>query len=78
MQKIEAIVKGCSLGEFQRSKKVVGSATLESSGSNFELNSLANREPVQVNQNRCDATVTRFLSNNTCKGILNKLKTGQI
>ena len=44
---------------------------LENSGSNFELNSLANREPVKVNQNRCDATVTRFLSNNTGKGILN-------
>ena len=33
---------------------------------------------MQVNQNRCDATVMRFLSNNTCKGILNKLKAGQI
>ena len=49
---------------------------LESSGNNFELNSLANREPVHVNQNRCDATVARFLSNNTGKDILNKLKAG--
>ena len=36
---------------------------LESSGSNFELNLLVNREPVQANQNRCDVTKTRFLSN---------------
>ena len=46
--------------------------------SNFELYSLVNREPVQVNQNLNDVTVTRFLSNNTGKDILNKLKTGQI
>ena len=50
----------------------------ESSGSNFELYSLANREPVRVNRNRSDVTVTRFLSCNACKGILNKLKAGQI
>ena len=48
---------------------------LKSSGSNFEINSLANREP--ANQNWCDVTVTRFLSNNTGKGLLNKLKAGQ-
>ena len=51
---------------------------LECSGSNFELYSLTNQKPVQVNQNRCDVTVTRFLSNNMGKGILNKLKVGQI
>ena len=51
---------------------------LETSSSNFELYSLANREPVQVSQNRCDVIVTRVLSNNTGKGILNKLKAGQI
>ena len=38
---------------------------LESSGSNFELYLLANREPVQANQNRSDVTVTRFLSYET-------------
>ena len=44
---------------------------LDSSGSNFELYLLANREPVQVDKNRSDVTVTRFLSKNTGKGILN-------
>ena len=39
----EAVYLGI-LGEFQQGKKAV-----ESSGSNFELYSLANREPVQVN-----------------------------
>ena len=63
---------------FSKVRRLLVVQHLESSGSNFELNSLANREPVQVNQNRCDATVTKFLSNNTGKGILNKLKAGQI
>ena len=49
----------------------------ESSGSNFELYSQANREPVQVNRNRSDVTVTMFLSCNTGKGLLNKLKVGK-
>ena len=30
-----------------------------------------NQEPVQVDQNRSDVTVKRFLSNNMGKGILN-------
>ena len=37
---------------------------IESCGSNFEVYSLANWEPVQVDQDWCDVTVTRFLSNN--------------
>jgi predicted regulator of amino acid metabolism with ACT domain len=50
---------------------------LERSGSNFEIYSLADREPMQVDQNRCDATVARFLSDNTGKGVLNELKARQ-
>ena len=51
---------------------------LESSGSNFEFYLLVNWEPVQVNKNWCDVTIMKFLSNNVNKGILNKLKGGQI
>ena len=51
---------------------------LDSSGSNLEHYSLANREPEQVNQNWSDVTITRLLSNDTGKGILNKLETEQI
>ena len=36
--------------------------------------SLANREPVQVNQDWPDMTKARILSNNSRKGVLNKLK----
>ena len=40
-----------------------GISDLESSSSNLEIYLLANWEPVQVDQDRCDVTVKRFLSN---------------
>ena len=51
---------------------------LECTGSNFDIYLLANWEPVQVNQDWCDITITRSMSNNTSNGVLNKLKAGQI
>ena len=51
---------------------------LECSGSNIEVYLLANWEPVQVDHDWWDVTVTRLLNNDTSKGVLNQLKTGQI
>ena len=46
--------------------------------SNFDVHPLAIREPVQVNQDCCDMTLTRFWKNHTNKGVLNMLKESQI
>ena len=46
----------------------------ERSSSNFEIYSLANREPVQAGQNWRDVAVPRLLCNNSSEGVLNHLK----
>ena len=51
---------------------------LKNNRSNFKTNSVANRKPMQVRKNRCDATEPRFLGNHSSKSILDKLKTSQI
>ena len=47
---------------------------LESGCGNFEINSMAYREPVQAGQNWRDVAVPRLLCNNSSKGILNQLE----
>ena len=51
---------------------------LESSCGNFEIYSMANREPVQAGQNWRDVAVPRLLCNNSSKGVLNHLKASKI
>ena len=51
---------------------------LESSCGNFEIDSMANREPVQADQNWRDVAVPRLLCNNLSKGVLNHLKASKI
>ena len=51
---------------------------LESSCGNFEIDSMAYREPVQAGQNCRDVAVLRLLCNNSSKGVLNQLKTSKI
>ena len=51
---------------------------LESSGSNFEIDSLVNREPVQAGQNGRDVAVPRLLCDDSSKGVLNHLKASKI
>ena len=51
---------------------------LESSSSNFKINFLANREPVQAGQNWLDVAVPRFLCNNSSKGVLNQRNASKI
>ena len=46
---------------------------LESSCGNFEIDSMAYREPVQAGQNWRDVAVPRLLCNNSSKGVLNQL-----
>ena len=50
----------------------------ESNSSNFETNSVANREPMQIRKNRCDVAEPRFLCDNSSKIILDTLKASQI
>ena len=51
---------------------------LESSCGNFEIDLMANREPVQAGQNWRDVAVRRLLCNNWSKGVLNHLKASKI
>ena len=51
---------------------------LERSCGNFEIDSMAYREPVQAGQNWRDVAVPRLLCNNSSKGILNQLKASKI
>jgi hypothetical protein len=51
---------------------------LESGCGNFEIDSMAYREPVQAGQNWRDVAVPRLLCNNSSKGILNQLKASKI
>ena len=51
---------------------------LESSCSNFEIDSMANREPEQASQNWRNVGVPRLLCNNSSKGVLNHLKASKI
>ena len=51
---------------------------LGSSCGNFEIDSMANREPVQAGQNWRDVEVPRMLCNNSSKGALNQLKASKI
>ena len=51
---------------------------LESSCGNFEIDSMAYREPVQAGQNWRDVAVPRLLCNNSSKGVLNQLKASKI
>ena len=51
---------------------------LESSSTNFEVDSLANGEPVQAGQNGQDVAVPRLLCNISSKGVLNHLKSSKI
>ena len=44
---------------------------LESGCGNFEIDSMAYREPVQAGQNWRDVAVPRLLCNNSSKSILN-------
>ena len=50
----------------------------ESNRSNFETNSVANREPVQIRKNWCDVAEPKFLCDNSSKSILDTLKASQI
>ena len=50
----------------------------KSDHSNFKTNSMANRKPMQIRKNRCDATEPRFLGDHSSKSILDKLKASQI
>ena len=51
---------------------------LESGCGNFEIDSMAYREPVQAGRNWCDVAVPRLSRNNSSKGILNQLKASKI
>ena len=51
---------------------------LESSFGNFEINSMANRQPVQAGQNWRDAAVPRLLCDNSSQGVLNHLKASKV
>ena len=51
---------------------------LESNCGNFEIDSMANWEPVQVGQNWCDLAVPRHLCKNLSKGVLNHMKASKI
>ena len=51
---------------------------LESSCGNFEIDSMAYREPVQAGQNWRNVAVPRLLCNNSSKGILDHLKASKI
>ena len=46
---------------------------LESSCGNFEIDSMAYREPVQAGQNWRDVAVPRLLCHNSSKGILDQV-----
>ena len=50
----------------------------ESNRSNFETNSVANREPMQIRKDRSDLAEPRFLCDNSSKRILDTLKASQI
>ena len=51
---------------------------LESSCGNFEIDSMANREPVQAGQNWRDVAVPRLLCKNSSKGVLDHLNASKI
>ena len=51
---------------------------LESGCGNFEINSMANGQPVQAGQNWRDVAVPRLLCNNSSQGVLNHLKANKI
>ena len=51
---------------------------LESSCGNFEIDSMANREPVQAGQNWCDVAVPRLWCSNSSEGVLNHLKASKV
>ena len=46
----------------------------ESNSGNFETNSVANRKPMQLRENRRNVAEPRFLCDNSSKSILNTLK----
>ena len=50
----------------------------QSNHSNFKANSVANRKPMQIRDNRCDVTEPRFMCDHPSKSILDKLKESQI
>ena len=50
----------------------------ESNRGNFETNSVANRKPMQIRENRHNVAESRFLCDNLSKSILNTLKASQI
>ena len=50
----------------------------ESNRGNFETNSVANRKPMQIRENRRNVAEPRILCDNSSKSILNTLKVSQI
>ena len=50
----------------------------ESTRSNFETNSVANRKPMQIRKDKCDVAEPRFLGDNSSKSILETLNASQI
>ena len=50
----------------------------ESNRGNLETNSVANRKPMQIRENRRNVAEPRFLCDNSSKSILNTLKASQI
>ena len=51
---------------------------LESDGSNFEIYSVTDREPVEISKNRGNMAKARFLGNDPSKCVLDKLQASQI
>ena len=49
-----------------------------SNRSDFETNSVANRKPMRIRENRCDAAEPRFLCHYPSKSVLDTLKASQI
>ena len=74
------IVKVCTLEESEQGTKAAQLVVqyLESSCGNFEIDSMAYREPVQTGQNWRNVVIPRLLCNNSSKGVLNQLKASKI
>ena len=70
-------MKVCIL-DLSKVQRLLVAQYLESSCGNFEIDSMANREPVQASQNWCDVAVPRLLCNNSSKGVLNHPKASKI
>ena len=49
-----------------------------SNRSDFKANSVANRKPMQIRENRCDVAEPRFLCDHPSKSVLDTLKASQI